>query len=57
MVWLPVVENANVPGAVITAPMHESLIAGNFNRVPILTGYNSEEALTFIIGNNIYLSI
>lgn len=51
MPWLPVIENGDVSGAIITSPMHESFIAGNFNMVPILTGYNSEEVLTFITSN------
>lgn len=55
MPWLPIVENANVAGAIITTPMHEAFMAGNFHKVPILTGYNSEEVLTFLLGNNSYL--
>lgn len=48
-VFAPVVE-ANHPDALITEKMHVILEKGDFNRVPLLIGFNSEERI-FEIGN------
>lgn len=48
--WCPVLEDEKHPGAFITSPMHQSFISGQFNKVPILLGFNSEEMLMFLKG-------
>nr|WCC58172.1 carboxylesterase [Pharsalia antennata] len=48
LVWLPIIENINFTGALITDPMHEDLQNGVFKRVPIMLGYNSEEQIELI---------
>lgn len=46
---LPVIEVAH-DGAVLTKPMYESLQNGDFNRVPLLIGANSEEYISLADG-------
>lgn len=48
LVWCVVIENKKDPNAYITKPMHQSFMEGNFDMVPILIGYTSEEILSFI---------
>ncbi|KAG5887779.1 hypothetical protein JTB14_035126 [Gonioctena quinquepunctata] len=45
-VFAPCKEPAH-DGAVVLEPSHEILRNGNFNRVPIIIGFNSQEALVF----------
>ncbi|XP_072396029.1 para-nitrobenzyl esterase-like isoform X1 [Diabrotica undecimpunctata] len=45
LVWKPVIEEEFNENALITAPMHSAILNGQFNFVPILIGFNSEEAL------------
>ncbi|KAG5888965.1 hypothetical protein JTB14_002550 [Gonioctena quinquepunctata] len=49
-IWLPIVENENNSNAIVTVPMHEALLRGHFNQVPILAGFNSEESIFFLRG-------
>lgn len=48
LVWCVVLENKKDPNAYITKPMHQSFMEGNFDMVPTLIGYTSEEILSFI---------
>lgn len=43
----------NHPGAVITNHSHSILKDGDFNRIPVIIGFNSEEALESINGSEI----
>ncbi|CAG9831935.1 unnamed protein product [Diabrotica balteata] len=43
--WKPVVEDPDNPDSFVTGPMLEDFENGNFNLVPVLMGYNSEESL------------
>ena len=43
LVYAPVVESEDREDAVITKYSYEALQSGDFNRVPILLGFNSEE--------------
>ncbi|KAJ8923393.1 hypothetical protein NQ315_001951 [Exocentrus adspersus] len=47
LVWLPVIENADLEGALLTGPYHEDIRNGNINQIPIIIGFNSEEELFF----------
>nr|WEQ60889.1 esterase [Phaedon brassicae]WET52655.1 cholinesterase [Phaedon brassicae]WET52782.1 cholinesterase [Phaedon brassicae] len=47
-IWSPVVENAEDEQAFITTPMHQDFMEGNFNHVPSMIGFNSEESLFFL---------
>lgn len=40
-------EDKNDKNAVVTQPMHESLMNGHFNKVPVLLGSTSQEMLFF----------
>lgn len=42
--WAPVIEPEH-EGAFITEFMHESLKNGDFNKVPLIIGINSEERI------------
>ncbi|XP_018563677.1 cholinesterase 1 [Anoplophora glabripennis] len=48
-IWLPVIEDASLEGALLTGPFQEDVRTGNINQVPILIGFNSEEELTFML--------
>ncbi|XP_023312899.1 esterase S-like, partial [Anoplophora glabripennis] len=48
LIWLPVIEEASLDGALITGLFHEDIRTGNINQVPIIIGFNSEEALLFL---------
>ncbi|XP_074031429.1 para-nitrobenzyl esterase-like [Leptinotarsa decemlineata] len=48
IIWVPVIENADDPNAVVTSPMHEAVLRGDFTHAPLLTGYCSEEFRFFI---------
>lgn len=48
MLWALVVEDKNDQNAMITEPMHSSMVNGHFDKVPILIGFNSEEIVTRI---------
>lgn len=43
-IFAPVIEIGH-DGAYITEKMHESLRNGDFNRVPVIIGFNSEERI------------
>lgn len=43
--WKPVIERSDIPNAYLTKLPHESLLTGDFQRVPLLIGITSEEAL------------
>lgn len=45
--WAPVIETPH-EGAMITESMYEALVNGKFNKVPLLSGINSEEELSHI---------
>ncbi|CAH1154907.1 unnamed protein product [Phaedon cochleariae] len=47
-IWSPVVENAEDEQAFTTTPMHQDFMDGNFNHVPSMIGFNSEESLLFM---------
>lgn len=47
-IWLPIVEDPTTHNPFITEPMVDSFLSGNYNRVPLLTGTTSEEALYFL---------
>lgn len=49
-VWNAVLENENDQDPFLTAPFHQSYKAGNFTRVPILYGFDSEEILMCVKG-------
>nr|XP_023030414.1 neuroligin-3-like [Leptinotarsa decemlineata] len=49
-IWVPIIENKNCSKAIVTVPMHESLLLGDFNRVPLMTGFSSEESRFFLRG-------
>ncbi|CAG9818109.1 unnamed protein product, partial [Phaedon cochleariae] len=48
LVWTPVVENVVDDQAFVTTPMHQDFIDGNFNHVPSMIGFNSEESIAFL---------
>nr|WCC58205.1 carboxylesterase [Pharsalia antennata] len=48
-IWLPIIEDVNLEGALLTGPFHEDIRKGNINKVPTLIGFNSEEELAFWI--------
>ncbi|XP_023311248.1 cholinesterase 2-like isoform X3 [Anoplophora glabripennis] len=48
LIWLPVIEDASLDGALLTGLFHEDIRTGNINQVPIIIGFNSEEALFFL---------
>lgn len=48
LLWGIVVEDNSNPNAFIQGPMHQSYLDGNFNKVPMLTGYTSQEILFFM---------
>ncbi|XP_018568321.1 juvenile hormone esterase-like [Anoplophora glabripennis] len=48
IIWVPVIEDASLDGALITGLFHEDIRTGNINQVPIIIGFNSEEALFFL---------
>ncbi|XP_023311247.1 cholinesterase 1-like isoform X1 [Anoplophora glabripennis] len=48
LIWLPVIEDANLDGALLTGLYHEDIRTGNINQVPIIIGFNSEEGLAFL---------
>ncbi|XP_023311238.1 cholinesterase 2-like [Anoplophora glabripennis] len=45
LIWMPVIEDASLDGALLTGLFHEDIRTGNINQVPIIIGFNSEEAL------------
>lgn len=45
LMWRPVVERADIPNAYITRLPHDSLLTGNFMRIPLMLGITSEESL------------
>ncbi|XP_023311240.1 venom carboxylesterase-6-like [Anoplophora glabripennis] len=47
-IWLPVIEDASLEGALLTGLFHEDIRTGNINQVPIIIGFNSEEELSFL---------
>ncbi|XP_056645620.1 juvenile hormone esterase-like isoform X1 [Diorhabda sublineata] len=47
-IWLPVIEDPTFPNSFITEPMVDSLLSGNYNKVPLMTGTTSEEAVYFL---------
>nr|AIY68362.1 esterase [Leptinotarsa decemlineata] len=49
-IWVPIIENKSCSKAIVTVPMHESLLLGDFNRVPLMTGFSSEESRFFLRG-------
>ncbi|XP_023312433.1 acetylcholinesterase-like [Anoplophora glabripennis] len=48
LIWLPVIEDASLDGALLTGLFHEDIRTGNINQIPIIIGFNSEEALFFL---------
>ncbi|XP_049766300.1 carboxylesterase 4A-like [Schistocerca cancellata] len=54
LVWLPVLEQ-DVEGAFVTEWPAESLKAGRFNKVPVITGFTSGDGLELIL-QKLYLS-
>nr|AIY68353.1 esterase [Leptinotarsa decemlineata] len=53
IIWVPAIENADNPNAVVTSPMHEALMSGDFTQAPLLTGFCTEEYRFFIRNLNI----
>lgn len=49
MAWAPVVEDKQYKRALITKPMRSSLENGDFDKVPVLIGFTSEEIITRIV--------
>ncbi|XP_023311239.1 cholinesterase 2-like [Anoplophora glabripennis] len=47
-IWLPVIEDVSLDGALLTGLFHEDIRTGNINQVPIIIGFNSEEELLFL---------
>lgn len=52
--WLPSLEDASLSGAFLTEPMHEAFIKGHFRKVPVLTGFTSEESLFLLKGKKFF---
>ncbi|CAH1175676.1 unnamed protein product [Phaedon cochleariae] len=48
IIWEPVIEDEYAYQAMVTSPMHQEMMLGNFNQVPCLLGFNSEESLGFM---------
>lgn len=42
-VYAPVIENSDSEDIFLKGPLHDMLLEGNFNKVPLLTGITSEE--------------
>ncbi|XP_072386232.1 juvenile hormone esterase-like [Diabrotica undecimpunctata] len=49
LTFKPVLEDESNEDAFITGPMHDAVLNGHFNLVPILIGLNSEESLMFLL--------
>lgn len=47
-IWAAVVEDEKVEDAFLSAAFHQSFLEGNFNQVPLLYSFVSEEILLFI---------
>ncbi|XP_072396934.1 carboxylic ester hydrolase-like [Diabrotica undecimpunctata] len=47
LIWAPTLEKNCTAEPFLSKPMHEAFINGDFNRVPLLIGFNSEEMLYF----------
>uniref|UniRef100_A0A6P7GE88 Esterase B1-like n=1 Tax=Diabrotica virgifera virgifera TaxID=50390 RepID=A0A6P7GE88_DIAVI len=47
LIWAPTLENNCTAEPFLSKPMHEAFINGDFNRVPLLIGFCSEEMLYF----------
>ncbi|CAG9838943.1 unnamed protein product [Diabrotica balteata] len=47
LIWAPTLEKNCTVEPFLSEPMHEAFINGDFNRVPLLIGFNSEEMLYF----------
>nr|XP_023024429.1 carboxylesterase 5A-like [Leptinotarsa decemlineata] len=48
VIWVPVIENEINSNSVVTTHMHEAYLRGDFIRVPLLTGFCSEESKFFV---------
>ncbi|XP_072384031.1 carboxylic ester hydrolase-like [Diabrotica undecimpunctata] len=46
-IWLPVIEDGDSDSALIYRPMHKDFMDGKFSDIPMLIGYNSEEAIYY----------
>ncbi|XP_023310399.1 cholinesterase 1 [Anoplophora glabripennis] len=53
LIWLPVIEDANLDGALLTGLYHEDIKTGNINQVPIIIGFNSAEGLAFLPSDSV----
>lgn len=45
MYWAPVIERADISSAYLTELPYNSLLTGNFQKVPTLIGITSEEGI------------
>nr|QYA71952.1 carboxylesterase [Anoplophora glabripennis]QYA72003.1 carboxylesterase [Anoplophora glabripennis] len=45
--WLPIIEDANLEGALLTGSFYEAISKGKINKVPTMLTFNSEEELLF----------
>ncbi|KAJ8970723.1 hypothetical protein NQ317_018757 [Molorchus minor] len=50
LIWTPVIDNDDVNDKFVDGPMEDNMEKGNFNQVPTLIGFNSEEILLFYNG-------
>ncbi|KAJ8970722.1 hypothetical protein NQ317_018756 [Molorchus minor] len=50
LIWTPVIDNDEVNDKFVDGPMEDNMEKGNFNQVPTLIGFNSEEILLFYNG-------
>ncbi|KAJ8970720.1 hypothetical protein NQ317_018754 [Molorchus minor] len=47
LIWTPVIDKEDVIDKFVDGPMEDNMERGNFNQVPTLIGFNSEEILLF----------
>lgn len=48
LIWIPTVESQNDNNALVTKPMLEAISNGNFDRIPMMFGFDSGEGLSFV---------
>ncbi|KAG5894741.1 hypothetical protein JTB14_006160 [Gonioctena quinquepunctata] len=47
LIWTPVIEDDSLNDTFLTVHMHDAYQSGNFTKVPILIGFNDEEAFQY----------
>lgn len=50
LAWSPCIENLGSEDAIVTRSSYDKLMYGDFNRVPILAGFNSLEGRSLYNG-------